>query len=47
MSRIDALTLRQLRALRAVVAKGTLTAAAHDLGLSPPPFTARSARWRI
>ncbi len=36
MSRIDALTLRQLRALRAVVAKGTLTAAAHDLGLSPP-----------
>ncbi|AGT10012.1 LysR family regulator CbbR [Paracoccus aminophilus] len=36
MARIDALTLRQLRALRAVVATGTLTAAAHDLGLSPP-----------
>lgn len=36
MSRLDALTLRQLRALRAVVTTGTLTAAAHELGLSPP-----------
>ena len=36
MSRIDALTLRQLRALRCVVTQGTLTAAAHQLGLSPP-----------
>lgn len=36
MSRFDAVTLRQLRALRAVAASGTLTAAAQDLGLSPP-----------
>jgi len=36
MSRIDAVTLRQLRALRAVVETGSLTAAAGDLGLSPP-----------
>ncbi|WP_312530499.1 LysR family regulator CbbR [Paracoccus sp. (in: a-proteobacteria)] len=36
MSRMDALTLRQLRALRSVVSRGTLTAAAHELGLSPP-----------
>ncbi|MTH76742.1 LysR family regulator CbbR [Paracoccus aestuariivivens] len=36
MSRIDAITLRQLRALRAVVDTGSLTAAAADLGLSPP-----------
>lgn len=34
--RIDAVTLRQLRALRAVVQSGSLTAAAGDLGLSPP-----------
>lgn len=36
MLRLDALTLRQLRALRSVVTHGTLTAAAGDLGLSPP-----------
>ncbi|WP_199257762.1 LysR family regulator CbbR [Paracoccus binzhouensis] len=36
MSRIDAITLRQLRALRAVVENGSLTAAAADLRLSPP-----------
>ena len=36
MSRLDALTLRQLRALRAVVSAGTLTGAAHALRLSPP-----------
>ncbi|MTH34447.1 LysR family transcriptional regulator [Paracoccus limosus] len=36
MSRIDAITLRQLRSLRAVVEAGSLTAAAADLGLSPP-----------
>lgn len=34
--RLDALTLRQLRALRAVALRGSLTAAAQDLGLSPP-----------
>lgn len=34
--RLDALTLRQLRALRAVATRGTLTAAAQELGLSPP-----------
>ncbi len=34
--RFDAITLRQLRALRAVAHHGTLTAAAHELGLSPP-----------
>ncbi|WP_423207807.1 LysR family transcriptional regulator [Paracoccus yeei] len=36
MTRIDAVTLRQLRTLRAVVETGSLTAAAGDLGLSPP-----------
>ncbi|MBD9529193.1 MULTISPECIES: LysR family regulator CbbR [Paracoccus] len=36
MSRIDAVTLRQLRALRAVIDSGSLTGAATDLGLSPP-----------
>lgn len=36
MLRLDAVSLRQLRALRAVAIHGTLTAAAGDLGLSPP-----------
>ncbi|MDT1060679.1 LysR family transcriptional regulator [Paracoccus sp. CPCC 101403] len=36
MNRIDAVTLRQLRALRAVIDSGSLTGAAGDLGLSPP-----------
>ncbi|MDF3606976.1 LysR family transcriptional regulator [Paracoccus sp. DMF-8] len=36
MLHMNALTLRQLRALRAVATQGTLTAAAGDLGLSPP-----------
>lgn len=36
MLHMNALTLRQLRALRAVATQGTLTAAARDLGLSPP-----------
>lgn len=34
--RLDALTLRQLRALRAVAETGSLTAAAAALGLTPP-----------
>lgn len=34
--RLDALTLRQLRALRAVAESGSLTAAAATLGLTPP-----------
>ncbi|CAM3226301.1 DNA-binding transcriptional regulator, LysR family [Paracoccus aminovorans] len=36
MQRIDAVTLRHLRALRAVVERGSLTGAAADLGLTPP-----------
>ncbi|SMO82715.1 LysR family regulator CbbR [Paracoccus laeviglucosivorans] len=36
MIRLDAMTLRQLRALRAVIQTGSLKAAAGDLGLSPP-----------
>ncbi|WP_134678576.1 LysR family regulator CbbR [Paracoccus ravus] len=36
MSRIDAVTLRQLRTLRAVIENGSLTGAAADLGLSAP-----------
>lgn len=36
MRLVDALTPRQLRALRVVVKHGTMTAAARDLGLSPP-----------
>lgn len=36
MIRMDAVTLRQLRALRSVIRTGSLTAAAGDLGLSPP-----------
>ena len=34
--RLDALTFRQLRALRAVAETGSLTAAAAALGLTPP-----------
>lgn len=41
MARIDAVTLRQLRTLRAVVHTGSLTAAAADLGLSPPAIHAQ------
>ncbi|MCV2447831.1 MULTISPECIES: LysR family regulator CbbR [Paracoccus] len=36
MARIDAVTLRHLRALRAVTGSGSLTAAAAELGLTPP-----------
>ncbi|MEF9606297.1 LysR family transcriptional regulator, partial [Paracoccus sp. PXZ] len=36
MARIDAVTLRQLRVLRAVIDSGSLTGAAGSLGLSPP-----------
>ncbi len=36
MTRTDAVTLRQLRTLRAVIDSGSLTGAAGDLGLSPP-----------
>lgn len=36
MSRVDAVTLRHLRALRAVVSSGSLTGAAAELGLTPP-----------
>ncbi|MBE2275618.1 MAG: LysR family transcriptional regulator [Rhodobacteraceae bacterium] len=36
MLRTDAITLKQLRALKAVVAHGTLTAAAVELGLTTP-----------
>ncbi|MTH62994.1 LysR family regulator CbbR [Paracoccus shanxieyensis] len=41
MNRMDAVTLRQLRTLRAVVQSGSLTAAAGDLGLSPPAIHAQ------
>ena len=41
MSRFDALTLRHLRALRAVTEHGSLTAAATYLGLSPPAVHAQ------
>lgn len=36
MPKLEAITLKQLRALRAVAEKGTISAAASELGLTPP-----------
>ena len=41
MAPSDALTLRQLRTLRAVINSGSLTGAAIELGLSPPAVHAQ------
>lgn len=41
MPRLDAITLRQLRALSAVAETGSLSAAAEALGLSPPAIHAQ------
>ena len=41
MPKLDAVTLRQLRALRAVAETGSLAAAADQLGLTPPAVHAQ------